>query len=116
MQKIMLDTNFILSALKFRVKMPRGTLIIPSSVMKEIEKIAQNRSARGAEARAALYFIEKNNMSAVLTRGSTDKAILNYAIANNCAVATNDRKLIKELKANGIKVIRIRQKKYIVEE
>jgi rRNA-processing protein FCF1 len=113
--KILIDTNFILSALRFKIKMPYDNLIIPTSVINELEKIAKGKSKDAALARMALQLIEKKT-TVVRTSGSTDKAILNYAVANNCAVATNDRNLIKELKANGIKVIRIRQKKYIVEE
>ncbi len=116
MQKILIDTNFILSALKFRIKMPYDAMIVPTAVISEIEKIAKGKNKDAAIARMALIIIEKKKIAAVQTRGNTDKAILNYAIANSCAVATNDRGLIKELKANGIKVIRIRQKKYIVEE
>ncbi len=116
MQKIVIDTNFMLSALKFRVKMPYASFILPDSVISELEKIAKSRRKDAALARAALQLIEKRKFSVVHTRGSTDRAILDYAAANGCAVATNDKKLIKALKANGIKVIRIRQKKYVVEE
>lgn len=32
------------------------------------------------------------------------------------AVATNDKKLIRDLKKKGVKVVRLRQKKFLVEE
>ena len=111
--KILIDTNFILSAIKFKIRLP-GDILIPSSVLHELRIIAQRKSVTGARARAALMLLE--NKKIVNTHGNADKAILKYSIDNNCAVATNDKKLIKALKASGIKIIRIRQKKYIIEE
>ena len=115
MQNIVVDTNFILSAMKFRIKLPKD-VIVPSSVISELDSISRRKSATGIRARIALEIIKKNRLPIARTRGHADKALLTYAIANDCAVATNDRILIKALKANGIKVIRIRQKKYFVEE
>ena len=115
MQKIVVDTNFILSAMKFRIKMPNN-VIVPSSVVSELDRISKRKSAAGMRAKIALEIIKKDRLSIARTRGHADKALLTYAAANDCAVATNDKKLIKALKANGIKVIRIRQKKYFVEE
>jgi rRNA-processing protein FCF1 len=42
-----------------------------------------------------------------------DSAILKFARPVKDAVATNDRELIKALKLNNVKVIRIRQKKHL---
>ena len=44
---------------------------------------------------------------------NADKAMLKLARPEKDAVATNDKKLIKELKLNNVKVIRLRQKKYL---
>lgn len=43
-----------------------------------------------------------------------DRAILKYARPFKDAVATNDKELIKALKLNNVKVIRIRQKRRLV--
>ena len=114
--EVVIDTNFLLSALKFKVKMPAGKLVILSGVVRELERIAGSRGRDALLAKTALQIIEKRSARKISTRGHVDTAILRYAAAHRCAVATNDKKLIKALKAKGIKVIRIRQRKYATEE
>ena len=116
MQKIIIDTNFVLSTTKFKIKTPQGNLIIPSGVISELERIAKSKRKDAVIARIALQIIEKKNLKIFPTHGYVDRAIVNYASTHKCIVATNDRNLIKALKANEIKVLRIRQKKYVVEQ
>ncbi len=114
--EVIIDTNFILSALKFKVRMPAGKLIILSGVVRELERIAKSKRVDAARARIALKILKNKDAKIIRTQGHVDTAILRYATAHRCAVATNDKKLIKALKAKGIKVIRIRQRKYATEE
>lgn len=85
--------------------------------MKELEKLAKSRGKKGMQARISLEIAKKNGLEIKESDDiSADKAIINYAKAHKCAVATNDAKLIKILKTYGISVIRMKQKKYLMHE
>ncbi|MFH0949073.1 MAG: DNA-binding protein [Candidatus Aenigmatarchaeota archaeon] len=121
-QKIILDTNMLMVPAQFRVdifehmKRFSPEFFTFSSCMDELEKIAVLHSRSAGNARIALELARKNDVKVLETKESADKAILNYAKLHNVIVATNDRKLIKSLKACEIKIIRLRQKKYIAIE
>jgi len=85
--------------------------------IEELKKISEKTGAQGTYAKIALEIVEKNGIP--IKRKviqATDNAIIQYAIENICSVATNDRELIERLKTAGIKVVRLRQNKMIVEE
>ena len=113
---ILIDTNMFL-ALKytdvFEKLRKHGSLATLSPCIRELKKIARSKKKEAGYANIALALIKKKKIRIINTRGSADSALLNYA-KRGYAVATNDRKLIKALKNNGIKVIRLRQKKYII--
>ena len=68
------------------------------------------------KALVALSVLKKNTFKIVKSDKKGDNAIIDYAKRHNIIVATNDRGLIKTLKSHGTRVIRLRQKKYIIEE
>jgi rRNA-processing protein FCF1 len=116
--EILLDTNALMLPAQKKVDIYRmeGTLITLENCMKELEKLAENRGKAGAYARVALELAKKNVHVIPSAARSTDKAIVAYAAAENCAVATNDAALIKSLKSHNIKVIRLKQGKFLVPE
>ena len=59
--EVVIDTNFLLSALKFKVKMPAGKLVILSGVVRELERIAGSRGRDALLAKTALQIIEKRS-------------------------------------------------------
>ena len=120
--KIMLDTNFLLVPAQFGVdvyEQLRGIgyneFFTMSACIAELEKLAKHKKHEKHVA-LAMQLIKKNHMTVIETSITADAAIADYADDNNIAVATLDIALIKALKANGIKVIRLRQKKYITED
>jgi rRNA-processing protein FCF1 len=103
--KILLDTNFLLLPAQFRVDINRlreqGSLATLDACIKELEKLSMVKSRR---------------IRIISGRGNADSALLNTAKRHGFAVATNDRKLIKKLKNNGIRIIRLRQRRYFIIE
>jgi hypothetical protein len=123
MPKILLDTNFLLIPAQFHVdvfealKEHGDEFIILSPVAVELEKLSRSAGKKGAEARVALQLIEKKHIKTVaVIEKNTDTALMKYAEKYSYAVATNDKKLIKRLRSKGIKIIRLRQKKFLIME
>lgn len=117
--RILLDTNMLLDAIKFRVDIVDeahrfGEPFTLSACVKELQKIANSRSKESAKAKMAV------NLAAAIplidVEGGGDRAILSYATRHECIVATNDKNLIKTLQSKGIRVLRLRQKRYLAEE
>lgn len=112
--KFLLDTNFLLIPLKFKVdvfseleEFGKPELYILDLVLKELEKIKTGPFA--------LEFIKKKKVKILKSSGkNTDNEIERIASEKNLVVCTQDRKLIKKLKISGIKVVYLRQKKYLV--
>lgn len=118
--KALLDTNFMMVPHQFGVDIYEflkyyeiATLF---SCIEELKKISKRGSEDGKAAKIALQLVKRNSVEIIKAGGRTDKAILDYAAAERCAVATNDKNLIKALKNKGIKIIRLKQSKYLVEE
>jgi U3 small nucleolar RNA-associated protein 24 len=110
MYKIILDTNFILSSLQFkidffeeikRISKFSYTLHILQGTIKELEN-----------KKLAIEIIEKKNINIIKSENTyVDKDILD--LKGDYIIATNDRELIKKLK---LPIIRIKQKKYLILE
>lgn len=112
----LIDTNFLVDAIKFKVDLGRlDEPIVLSSCVDELKKISESGKRHAAEAKLALRLLEEKNVRIIETAVQGDKAILNYAKNSRCAVATNDRELIKSLKKLNIKVIRFRQRRFLME-
>ena len=114
----MLDTNFLLVPVQFKVDIFRqlrgNDLVTLDLCVKELEKISKGKGKSAEHSKIALDLLKKRKIRIIKANKPTDSSLMNYAQQHNCAVATNDRKLIKRLKNKGIKVIRLSQKKYIV--
>lgn len=119
-RKVLLDTNMLLAPAQFGVDIfheLRGhELLVLESGIRELRKLAQGKGRAAANAKVALQLVKSKGIKTVREVRGGDAAVLSYAAAAQCAVATNDRKLIKTLTSKGITVIRLRQKRYLAEE
>lgn len=113
---VLLDTNFLLDAAKYRIDVfsELKNPVTLDSCVKELEKIARSRKNDAVHAKIALGMLGSKNIKIIKTSAQGDESVKNYAMENKCAVATNDRELIKSLKKLNIKVIRFRQKKFLM--
>jgi rRNA-processing protein FCF1 len=90
-----------------------GEPVILSSCMAELKKLDTKKSRFAVSAVERLC--EFNPRITILRsfEKHADDAIIKLARSGKDAVVTNDDKLIKKLKLNNVKVIRLRQRKYL---
>lgn len=110
---VILDTNALLAQFQFGIDLEDELsrllgafeILIPSSVLFELKNV------RDRHAKAALKLAERYKVIASDIKG--DESILSLAVQLDTIVVTNDKALRKRLKAQGISVIFLRQKKYL---
>ncbi len=109
--KTILDTDFLINVIKNKVNIEEITN--PCIIDKTIEEL---ESIRNSNAKAALKLIEIKKFKVIKTKKDkiVDDLILEEATKEDI-VATQDKKLKKQLKEKQIKTITVRQKKYISE-
>ncbi len=131
---VVLDTNFLLIPSQFGVdifaeldrvcQFPFGLAVLPETVA-ELEKLAADPSTSLKDRKASKMALQLIKAKAIAVVGqhrkvfkSADKAILEFASAGNkvVIVATQDRALKAKLRAKGVTVAVLRQKKYIIIE
>jgi len=117
--RVLIDTNALVYAAENKLQifdLLRGKeVVIPSNVIAEL-RLIQSKGKKASDKKAAfiaLKLLELSSYRSVELFGKTDKAIEEYAKENKVAVLTNDRMLKKALQKAGVKVLHIRQKKYI---
>ena len=118
---IILDTNFLIYALKYRIAQQleefKGELAVPAQVIEELEKLSMiGKVADREAAKIALVFLEKWNVKVLDAGGNADEAIESLAVENKAKVATMDKLLAKRLKKSKIQILKIRQKKRIIKD
>jgi rRNA-processing protein FCF1 len=113
--EVVIDTNMMMEKNILREARKFGQPIILSSVIEELKKIRSGKGKNSMKAKLALEIIHKGT-NIVMTEKKGDNAILDYARDNKCIVATNDKALIRKLKNREIRILRMRQGKFLVEE
>jgi rRNA-processing protein FCF1 len=108
----------LLDAVKFNVDIITeaqkfGRPFTLENCIEEIENLSKSKGKLAEQSRVALQLSKW--LPVAKTEGYGDAAILGYSVKHGCSVATNDKRLIKTLKSKGIKILRLRQKKYLVE-
>jgi hypothetical protein len=124
MKTIIIDTNFLVDCLAWKVDFFREldrilpftyALAVVDKTLDELDALSKTgKQAAKLGARLAKQLIAKKRIAIITTdkKGYTDTLIIKHA-TNNTAVATQDQALKRRLKAKGIPVIIIRQKKYL---
>ncbi len=123
MEKILADTNFLLSQFEYRLDIISelrriipgpATLLIGSGTMGELEALAGRNGRRAAAARFALQSIPRLREAFVVQvvpgSGPVDDWIIKYARENSVCVATNDVPLRRRLAASGVRTIAVKGK------
>ena len=91
-----------------KMRFPTNSPLVSRGVLRELERISKNRSARGASARAALALIKAKRVKVESNPGYVDSWIARAAARyNNSIVVTNDTALFRKLKAAGTNVFRL---------
>ena len=120
--KFLLDTNFLMIPGQFRVdifgqleQLGPVDLCVTDLSVRELEKLAKNKGRKGAHARLALLLIQWEGVEVVPSGKTThaDEAIRRIAKREGMVVCTLDKGLKAALKRRGIRVVTLRQKKYL---
>ncbi|HOP08697.1 MAG TPA: hypothetical protein PK718_04740 [Candidatus Methanofastidiosa archaeon] len=114
---IIVDTNFIISSLKFGISLDgigdlvhrRHRVLIPDNVRRELENLVLSGKDEAIR-RTAIRL--SHNYGSIALEGMVDNSIIEYSKENKAVVATNDRELRKKLRDNGVTVIYIRNRRY----
>lgn len=86
-------------------------LCIMDKTVDELEKIVKTGKTSDKEAaKLALQLIKQKDLKRLPCPNSVDEGILNGPVDY---AATQDRELKRKLKAKGVKIITLRQKKYL---
>jgi len=110
---VVLDANGLMMPFQFSVHLDMelkrlfGDLpvLVPSSVLGELAN-SRTPAGKGALALAKKYQVVETDL-----RG--DDAVLDLAKRTSAAVLTNDRGLIRRLRAENIPVVRLRSERYL---
>lgn len=123
MKTIVLDTNFIMSCIAFRIDIIRELervcdftykAAVPQAALSELEKlIKEGEYFERKQATLALQIIRKSRMGILRKEGYADDILAALDPAENI-IATQDAGLLKRLRQKGFRTIRIRQKKRFI--
>jgi hypothetical protein len=115
-KRIILDTNAVMAPFQFGFNLdlelkrivPWAEPIVPSSVLKELERLS-----KGGDwvAKAALKLSE--NYEKVQVRGKGDPSIVDLAVRMGWPVMTQDRRMRAILNSKGISVVLVREKGHL---
>ncbi|MFO7677446.1 MAG: hypothetical protein R6V50_03570 [Thermoplasmatota archaeon] len=118
---ILLDTSSILSCFEFSIDLEGElrrllgsyTVMIPSSVIKELEVLSnKGDGVKSRNAKASLLFIKKYDVIDVEEK-NTDDSLIFLSKKIDAIVVTNDNMLRKRLKDKRQRVIFLRSKKQL---
>lgn len=115
---VIMDTNFLLIPYQFRLDVfaqMRGLVdlphvVIPRTVIDELEAISKNMGRQGAAARFALLLLSREKWNLVDTNVVPDRWIAEYARQHRAVVCTNDRGLRLRLRRLKTKLIVLRHR------
>jgi len=121
--RVIADTNFLMIPGLFgvdifgeldRITERKYRLLVPKPVVEELKEIAAEGSPRErSAARIALDILLLSGAEVVDIEPPADDAILKLAREHKYVVGTNDAKLRRKLRSNGIPVVYLRQKSHL---
>jgi uncharacterized protein len=127
--QVILDTNFLLipgekgvdifSEIERILSEPFELCVIDKTIA-ELDKIVEKSAKRreGFNAKLGIILLKQKNLKTLksFSEEYADKAIIDYATKNaeKVIVATQDKELREQLKKIPVRVIQLRQEKYLV--
>lgn len=117
-QLIIPDTNFLIYLVKYRMldELEHYKIMTISQIPEELQKIISDKRTKVEDrvaASIALTFLRAKKIKILRQEGKADNAILAMAKKLGAKIATMDKELSKKAEKDKIKVIKIRQKKYL---
>jgi len=117
MRAVVLDTNALMMPYQFGINIEKELnkllgicrIIIPRTVVEEMEKIAEGGGEAGRAAKLGLSIIKKKGFRLVETESKGDDGVLETAVKMDAAIVTNDKELKKKAKQMNLPVIYLRE-------
>ncbi len=117
--KVIIDTNGFMIPVQFNVdifqeleRLGYDECIVPSAVINELTNLI--KKCKGNDRMAAKVGLSLSRRCKLMeSKGFADDVILELAISTGASVLTNDVLLNDRLRAKGISVLRLRQKKIL---
>ncbi len=107
--KTILDTDFLINVIKYKINIEE--IKNPSIIDKTLDELKKKNTSN---ARAALKLIKLKKFKIIKTKkNKIVDDLISEKVLKEDLVATQDKKLKKQLKDKNIKIITVRQKKYI---
>lgn len=118
---VYLDASFLMLSAKFHVDIISETerllqgrvkFVVPTAVLTELERLAENFGAPGRDARVALALIQKRKIACVRSKKpfNADTALIEASQLSKVIVATADHGLRGKIRNAGKPVIFFREK------
>lgn len=124
MEKIILDTNFLLAIPQFKVDIfdeidriivSKYTIYVLDQTVAELEKlINKSRLSHKRAAKFALSVVKRKGLAIIKTKQDKCADDLLVELDNKHIIATQDQELKRRLKEKGFRILTIRQKKYLI--
>ena len=135
MQKILLDTNFLLIPAAFNVDIfsefnrlfPRNSLFILDKSIYELKHIELNQKGRyKQQAKIGIQMVKKYKITTIKTEKhintykstskilNVDDLIVDFALKEDYLIATQDKEIKAKIKKYNKKSIILKQKKYLI--
>jgi len=123
MARVLIDTSALVSAVEWRVDIwseLERVLLVPFTVavvegtLAELDVVAAKSGKHKLRVRIAKMLLVKKGVERLAGVGHVDDVIVELADRKSTFVLTQDQGLKRRLKAKGVPVITIRQKKFLV--
>jgi len=116
--KIIPDTNLLIYLAKYKLldELEHYDIVIVQQIIDELNKIIKARKSKVEDrtsAVIALDFLKFKKFKLEKQKGKADDAIISLSKKLNIAIATMDKELSSRALKQGIKIIKVRQKKYL---
>ena len=122
--QVLCDTSFLIVLVskpikrlaKIESQLGRVDFLIPDIVQGELERLAQNAGPKRSRAAKTALELMRTKFSIVAAPPSkhVDDSIIEYAMAQRCAVATIDTNLRRRLIANQVLVLSLHKDNLII--
>lgn len=129
MKKIIIDTNFLVSAIRFKIDIFsefqricdfKYMIYIVDSTINELEKLAETGKPKDKiAAMISLELIKKKKIKIIKTPPknkrvkNVDLLVLNLIKKGDFIVATQDKEFKRKIRKKGVPIIVLRQRKYL---
>ncbi len=118
---VLLDTNFLLLPFQFKINIlddleylveQSHRFVVSSCTISELQDIGAHVGKHGMAARLALKLVEANRhrIDVVQSTQTVDDWIVDYAAKHNAIACTNDSKLRRRLKKQGVAVVSMKSR------